>query len=60
MAGPWGAPAESAETLAREMIAEVGRAPAFGYMLRMIFGAGSWRRMKRSVKLATAVLFVRA
>jgi hypothetical protein len=56
MAGP----AESEETLAREMIAEVGRAPAFGYMLGMTFGAGSWHRMKRGAKLATAVLVTRA
>lgn len=51
---------ESAQALAGEMIAEVGRMPAFGYMLGCKVGAGNWHRMKQVARLAAAVLFVRA
>ena len=48
---------DSAKAIAREMVEQIGRAPAVGYLLGKALGASSWRRVLQALKLAVAVLF---
>ena len=48
---------DSPRSLAVDMIAEVGRGPAMGYMLGKAVGASTWRRAWRALQLAVAALF---
>ena len=49
---------ERADAIAREMVAQIGRWPAIGYMLGRVVGAGSWSRLRQGLRLLAAIVRV--
>ena len=45
---------DTANAIARDLVAEVGRGPALGYLLGRLFAAQSWRGARQVVRLLAA------
>ena len=47
---------DSAGSIARDLIAEVGRGPALGYLFGRLVGAETWHAARQALRLIWAVV----